>query len=48
MEWKNWSNFPFTQHELLPSKPGIYGVWDTEELVWYVGRSLKKTIQLNE
>lgn len=40
MEWKSWPVIPLADRVNLPTQPGIYVVVDTDNEVWYVGRSV--------
>lgn len=41
MEWKDWLHCPFKEKSNLPSISGIYVVVDSNNNVWYVGKSTK-------
>ncbi len=39
MEWKSWQNLPFAERDRLPEASGIYIIVDSNDRVWYVGKS---------
>ncbi|HEY9877629.1 MAG TPA: hypothetical protein V6D29_04190 [Leptolyngbyaceae cyanobacterium] len=39
MEWKDWPGVAFGERDQLPAASGIYLVVDSQNFIWYVGKT---------